>query len=97
MFGVRSDLLMFGVGAAVALLIINRMMGGTIVAGAAATVASAPVDLVIGASDGLFGIPDTRTPEAKTACELARESGDDWGASFQCPAATWFRGLFDGK
>lgn len=97
MLAFRPTLLMYGIGAAVALLILNRMMSGTIVSGAVATVAALPVDMVIGASDGLLGVPDTRTPEAQTACQLARESGDDWSASFQCPAATWFRGLFDGK
>lgn len=86
MFGVRSDLLLYGVAAAAALLIVNRMLSGRLVSGAVETVAALPSDLVIGASAGMFGVPDTRTPAAKTACQQAKEAGDCWEASFQCPA-----------
>lgn len=97
MFGIRSDLLLYGIGAAVALLVVNRLLEGRIVAGAVETVAALPVDVVIGTGSGLLGLPDTRTPQAKTACQAAIDAGDDWEASFQCPALSWARGLFDGK
>lgn len=99
MFGIRQDLLMYGIGAAVALLVVNRLLDGSLVTKAASSIASLPVDVFVGGIDGITGgaIPDTRTREAKTACQAARDSGDDWEASFQCPAADWFRGLFDGK
>lgn len=89
MFGVRHDLLIYGVGAAVALLIVNRMLSGRIVSGAVETVAALPSDLVIGASAGLFNAPDTRTPAAQSACQQAKEAGDCWEASFQCPALSY--------
>lgn len=97
MFGIRQDLLMYGIGAAVALILVNRIMDGRVVSGAASSIASVPVDVFMGAADGLIGLPDTRTPQARSACQAARDAGDDWEASFQCPAADWFRGLFDGK
>lgn len=95
--GIRSELVLYGIGAGMLLLLVNRMSGGKIVTGAAEVAASAPVDAFIGASAGLFGLPDTRTATAKTACEKALEAGDDWEASFQCGAWTWGKGLFDGK
>lgn len=85
----RPQLILYGVGAAVVLLLVNRMLSGRLVASTVATVAQLPSDVVIGASEGLLGLPDTRAPEAKTACQVAKESGDCWEASFQCPALSY--------
>lgn len=88
---------LYGVGAGVALLAVNAIMRGQLVTAAASTIARAPVDAFYGGAEGLFGLPDTRTADSQTACEQARADGSDWEASFVCPAASWFKGLFDGQ
>lgn len=88
---------MYGVGAGVALLALNALLSGRIISGTAGAVARLPGDLVIGGAEGLFGLPDPRKAAAMTECEKARASGNDFKASFYCPAKTWIEGLFDGK
>lgn len=97
MKAIKPEWLLWGVGLGVALLIVNRITGGAIVTGAASTITRAPADMVIGAADGLFGLPDTRTADSVSKCDAARAAGDDWAASFYCPAADFLRGLVDGK
>lgn len=94
---IRPEWVLWGVGAGVGLLALNALLGGRILTVAAQSVARAPVDVFMGGADGLFGLPDTRTAQSVSACEAARAAGDDWGASFYCPASRWFGGLFDGK
>lgn len=88
---------LYGAGIGVALIVINRMTNGGLISGAAAAVAQVPFDLTQGVLNGTLGVPITTTQESKTQCQRALETGDDWGASFYCPAGTWFKGLFDGK
>lgn len=95
--GVRAEWVLWGAGAVAVLLVLNRITSGAIVTGAASTVARAPVDTVFGAADGLLGLPDTRTAASVSKCDAARAAGDDWAASFYCPASEWFKGLLDGK
>lgn len=97
MIKIRPEWVMWGIGAGVGLLALNALLSGRIVSGAAGAVARAPVDAFIGGAEGLFGFPDTRTPESVGKCAAAGAVGDDWGASFVCPALTWVRGLFDGR
>lgn len=88
---------MWGGAAGLALLVLNRVTGGKLVTATASTIARAPVDAFYGATEGFLGLPDTRTASNVSKCDAARAAGDDWAASFYCPAATWFKGLFDGK
>lgn len=94
---IKPEWVLWGVGAGVGLLAINALLGGRIVSGAAGAVARAPVDAFIGGAEGLFGLPDPRSAESQTRCDAARATGDDWVASFVCPAGSWVRGLFDGR
>lgn len=94
---IKSEWLFWGVGAGVVLLVLNSVMNGRIVSQTAAAVGRLPSDLIYGGAEGLFGIPDTRKGETQSKCAAALASGDDWGASFNCPALPWGRGLFDGK
>jgi hypothetical protein len=94
---VRPEWVLWGIGAGVAVLVVNKMLSGRIVTGAASTVGRLPSDIIIGGAEGLLGLPDPRTAESQSRCAAARAAGDDWGASFYCPASEWFRGLFDGK
>lgn len=89
--------ILYGVGAGVALLALNNLLSGRIISGTAGAVARLPSDVIIGGAEGLFGLPDTRTAASMTECEKARAAGDDFRASFYCPAKTWIEGLFDGK
>lgn len=97
MMKIRPEWVLYGVGAGVALIALNALLSGRLLTASAGAVARAPVDAFIGGAEGFLGLPDTRTPESVTECERARAAGDDWVASFVCPAATWFRGLLDGK
>lgn len=94
---IKPEWILWGVGAGVGLLALNAMLSGRLLTASAGAVARAPVDAFIGGAEGLFGLPDTRTPQSVSECEAARMAGDDWSASFVCPAMTWARGLFDGK
>lgn len=89
--------IIYGVGAGVALLAINAIIGGRLITSAATAVTRAPEDLFYGSADGLFGLPDTRTADSRDKCAAARAAGNDWEASFVCPASSWLRGLFDGN
>lgn len=94
---VRLEWVLWGVGAGVGLLVLNSMLSGRILTGAAGAVARAPVDAFIGGAEGFLGLPDPRSAQSQDACAAALVAGDDWRASFYCPAMTWARGLFDGK
>ncbi len=94
---IKPEWVLWGVGAGVGLLALNAFLSGRIVSSTAAAVGRLPIDVFMGGADGLLGLPDTRTPDAMSECEKARAMGDDWKASFYCPAATWFKGLFDGN
>lgn len=94
---IKPEWIFWGIGIAAGVLVVNRLLDGRLLTGAVSTVARAPVDAFYGASEGLLGLPDTRTAESRTLCEQAQAAGDDWKASFYCPAATWLGGLFDGK
>lgn len=97
MMTIKPVWIMYGVGAGVALLALNALLSGRIISGTAGAVARLPGDLVIGGAEGLLGLPDPRSSASMTECERARLSGDDFRASFYCPAKTWIGGLFDGK
>jgi len=94
---IKPEWVLYGVGAGVALIALNALLGGHLLTKSAGAVARAPVDAFIGGAEGLFGLPDTRTAESMTECDRARAAGEDWAASFACPAVSWFKGLFDGK
>lgn len=94
---IKPEWVLWGLGLAAGVLVLNRLLDGRLLTTTASTVARAPVDVFVGATEGLFGLPDPRTAESKMLCEQARAAGDDWKASFYCPAAVWFGGLFDGK
>lgn len=97
MIKIKPEWVMWGVGAGVGLLALNALLSGRLVAGAAGAVARAPVDAFIGGAEGFLGLPDTRTEQSVSACAVAQVNGDDWRASFVCPAVAWFKGLFDDK
>ncbi|MDZ7593221.1 MAG: hypothetical protein U0932_01090 [Thiobacillus sp.] len=88
---------LWGIGAGAALLVLNSLLGGRILSAAAGAAARAPGDIFMGGVEGMTGLPDTRTADSKNKCRAALEAGDDWAASFYCPAGTWWGGLFDGK
>lgn len=67
------------------------------VADVSETVAGVPGSLFQGASSGLLGIPRTDTPEAVSRCQQALAEGNDWEASFYCPASKWWGGVWDGR
>ena len=95
MDAIPTKWILYGVGAGVALLILNKLAGGRLVAGAASAVVQVPVDVFYGVTDGVFGLPDTRVPATVDACTAAKESGDCWEASFQCPALDYMACLRD--
>lgn len=97
MMKIKPVWVLYGIGAGAALIAINALLSGRIASGTAAAVGRLPGDIVIGGAEGLLGLPDPRTSENLSLCEAARAAGDDWTASFYCPAASWFGGLFDGK
>lgn len=88
---------MWGIGGAVALLLLNKFLSGQVVAGAAGALAQVPGDVVRGTISGITGLPDPATAASQSACDAALAAGDDWKASFYCPASRWAKGLFDGK
>lgn len=93
----RPEWIVWGVGAGVVLVVLNRIASGRLAAEAAQSVTRVPFDVFRGTAEGIFGLPDPAAPAARTECEKALESGDDWRASFYCPATSWAKGLFDGK
>lgn len=92
-FAVNDKLIIYGVAlGALALLFLPTVVINT--------ATGAVNDVLGGAADILqknSPLPDTRTPENKTRCQLALENGNDWEASFYCPASDWLSGVFDGK
>lgn len=94
---IRSDWVLWGLAAGVGLVALNAVLSGRLLTSSAQAVGRAPVDLFVGGLEGLFGLPDTRTDASKTRCQQALESGNDWEASFSCPAADAVRGWFDGE
>lgn len=99
--GIKPIWIVYGVAAGLGVFLLNRALDGRLISGAVTSVAGAvaqvPVDVVFGVTDALIGLPDTRTAQTQTACEKAKAEGNDWEASFVCPASDWFGGLFDGK
>lgn len=90
---IDDKLLMYGVVfGVVAIYVLPRLAIKTLV-DSANDVVDSSADFVLRNSP----LPDTRTVENKTICQQALDAGDDWKASFYCPAATWFGGLWDGK
>lgn len=83
--------ILYGVGAGVALLALNALVSGRLVAGAASALGRLPVDAFMGGAEGLLGLPDTRTAAAQSKCATAKASGDCWEASLQCPAIDYLR------
>lgn len=70
--------------------------------GAAQDVGEAVSGAIVGAADGVLtgtvtgvgqvvGIPKTNM----TACEKAMAEGRTWDASFDCPAGTWLKYIWD--
>lgn len=94
---IKPQWILWGLAAGVALIIVNRMASGRLVAGAAESVTRVPFDAFRGVTEGVFGLPDPASPVAMSECEKALAAGDDWKASFYCPATSWAKGLFDGK
>lgn len=95
MSGIKAEWILWGIGAGVGLLAINAFMSGRLLSGTAGAIARAPVDIFIGATEGLIGLPDTRTDKSVALCREAQAAGNDWAASFYCPAATTVKGWFD--
>lgn len=70
--------------------------------GAAGGIGSAVAGAVIGAADGVVGETVNSIGEVvgiprtdKSRCQLAKEAGDTWAASFDCPAGEFLRYVFD--
>lgn len=97
MIAVKPQWLLMGLGAGIVLIALNRLVSGRLVSTAAESVTRVPFDAFRGATEGIFGLPDPATPAAQTECEKALAAGNDWRASFYCPATSWAKGLFDGK
>lgn len=95
MSAIKPEWIVWGLGAGVAVIVINSLVNGSLLTKTASTVGRVPIDVFIGGAEGLLGLPDTRTRENQAKCAAARAAGRDWEASFVCPAATWFKGLFD--
>lgn len=95
--GIKAEWILWGVGAGVALVALNSVLSGRLATSAGEAAGRLPVDVFTGGMEGLFGLPDTRSADSVNRCQEARAAGDDWAASFYCPASDWFRGLFDGK
>lgn len=92
---IKPEWILYGVALGVGVLWLrgfNRSVADT-----AETVTALPFSLFQGAAAGVVGVPRTDTPEAQSRCQAALNAGDDWEASFYCPASTWLGGLFDGK
>lgn len=94
---IKPEWILWGVGAGVGLLALNAFMSGRLLSGSAEAIARAPVDVFIGGAEGLLGLPDPRTDANKARCKAALEAGNDWQASFYCPAAEAVKGWFDGE
>lgn len=86
---IKPAWILYGAAGVVALLAVNAMLGGRLLASLAGSVAEVPVDLFVGAAEGLTGLPDTRTAESVSKCEAAMRAGDCWEASFVCPAGDY--------
>lgn len=70
--------------------------------GGAAGVGAAAANAVIGAADGIIGETVNSLGEAigvprteKSRCQAAKEAGDWWSASFDCPAGEFLSYVFD--
>lgn len=92
---VRVEWIIWGVSVGAAVLVLNQLMSGRLLSSASEAAARAPVDMFYGATRGALGVPDTRTDESKAKCEAAIAAGNDWEASFYCPAAKAVGGWFD--
>ncbi len=92
---IRAEWIVWGLAAGVGLLALNAFLSGRLLTSSAGAVARAPVDVFIGGLDGLLGLPDPRSVESHTKCQKALAAGDDWTASFHCPAADAIAGWFD--
>lgn len=97
MNGIRLEWVLWGAGIGAGILILNQILSGRLLTQTAAATARAPVDLYIGATEGLLGLPDPRTPENQSKCDAALKAGNDWEASFYCPASKAIGGWFDGE
>lgn len=95
MNGIKIEWVVWGVGAGVALLALNAFLSGRLLSSTAGAVARAPVDIFIGGTEGLTGLPDPRKAESISRCQQAKAAGNDWEASFYCPAASTIEGWFD--
>lgn len=101
--GILSDRQLMIVGGAVGVgFLAWWLMRGT--AGIAEDASRAAVGVATGAATGAVigvgdavGLPDTRTKASQDKCKQAMADGNDWAASFYCPASTWVGGLFDGR
>lgn len=99
MQGIKTEWILWGLGIGAALV----FLPGLLKTGArnVGESAGAAVDGVLtGAADVVLAhspLPDTRTDKNKQICLAARAAGDDFKASFYCPAADWLTGLFDGE
>jgi hypothetical protein len=90
---IRPEWVVYGVGLAVAAVVVNQFLSGRLVSRTAESVARLPVDVFYGGAQGVFGLPDTRTGQAQSECAAAKAKGDCWAASFACPAADYLRCL----
>lgn len=97
MNAIKPQWILWGLAAGVALIVLNRLASGQLAAQAAQSVTRLPFDFFRGATEGIIGLPDPAAPAAQTECDKALAAGDDWKASFYCPASRWAKGLFDGK
>lgn len=92
---IKPEWVLWGVAAGAALLWMRGL--NRTVADTSETIFSLPGSAVQGTLSGLLGIPRTDTPEAQDKCAAALAAGDDWTASFNCPAAKAIGGWFDAE
>lgn len=97
MIGLKIEWIVWGVGAGVALIALNSFLSGRLLSGSAQAIGRAPVDIFIGGTEGALGLPDPRKAESKTRCQAAIAAGNDWEASFYCPAASTIKGWLDSE
>jgi hypothetical protein len=88
---IKADLLLFGVGALLLLVIVkySRDIGKKAGETAAGTVGDFAAGVVVGIGKQ-FGIPDTDAAK----CARALAEGRTWDASFACPASDFIKGTF---